>query len=567
MTFRCYAHADNTREYIMTSDAKRINSYDFMLAPLCLSLVYTLGTTITCYTVITLLIVFRIVVKLFMVTEETILVIRDVGVQVKTVFLGGRSSSRFIDRSKISDIIINEAITMMHIRVYMAIIVEGEDKMVVVFQHLLPRLKELLQAYHGARSIIFNEKDNSDVQLEFSKFGSEFLCKTRYRNNLPLPPFAPKLLALPSSTERCIKFQSTGLNESTATEMILDNQWAIPIDLVEMRENYFGEGRQHHENGTLVNGALNQVDEMLLTVPIKAAPGSVAAANIGNGAGSTGLTIPNKNRLPVVSWLRRTEYISSETPTGAGKGAYKETTKKKSVFVDKSREGQIAAIEKTFQRFSKTSSEEKFLAGLKHPTNPGLTAVESLPVFPDFSIWGNDYTLVTFDVDPEMTNDRASKNRDEGNKAQRSSNALIKPMHNANDPETWLAYYLPDTETAKEINHRKRARAQLAASGLNADDEDEDTKETSFALQRDYTYTTIPCDSLSQLVFTFRDQLETKQRAAFYNPMQSKLMLRKKRAKRYEDDDPPITHIDVTGRRMNSDELAAKRDALEAIGF
>lgn len=60
--------------------------------------------------------------------------IRDVGVQVKTVYLGGRSVSRFIDRSKIADIIINEAITMFHIRVYMAIIVEGEDKMVVVFQ-------------------------------------------------------------------------------------------------------------------------------------------------------------------------------------------------------------------------------------------------------------------------------------------------------------------------------------------------------------------------------------------------------------------------------------------------
>ncbi|KAG0366637.1 GPI-GlcNAc transferase complex, PIG-H component-domain-containing protein [Gamsiella multidivaricata] len=168
MTFRCYAHADNTREYIMTSDAKRISSYDFMLVFLCLGIVNTLGTTYTCYAVVTLLIVSRIVVKLFMVTEETILVIRDVGVQVKTVYLGGRSSSRFIDRSKISDIIINEAITMMHIRVYMAIIVEGEDKMVVVFQHLLPRLNVVLQAYHGARSIIFNEKDNSDVPLEFS---------------------------------------------------------------------------------------------------------------------------------------------------------------------------------------------------------------------------------------------------------------------------------------------------------------------------------------------------------------------------------------------------------------
>ncbi|KAI9235038.1 MAG: GPI-GlcNAc transferase complex, PIG-H component-domain-containing protein [Podila humilis] len=147
MTFQCYSHADNTREYIMTSDAPRINSYDFMAVILCAGFVYFL---------------------FFMVTEETILVIRDVGIQVKTVYLGGRSVSRFIDRSKIQDIIINEAITMMHIRVYMAIIVEGQDKMVVVFQNLLPRLNVLLQAYHGARSIIFHEKDHSDFPLEFS---------------------------------------------------------------------------------------------------------------------------------------------------------------------------------------------------------------------------------------------------------------------------------------------------------------------------------------------------------------------------------------------------------------
>lgn len=42
MTFQCYAHADNTREYIMTSDAQRINSNDFALVALCLGLVYLL---------------------------------------------------------------------------------------------------------------------------------------------------------------------------------------------------------------------------------------------------------------------------------------------------------------------------------------------------------------------------------------------------------------------------------------------------------------------------------------------------------------------------------------------
>ncbi|KAG0056385.1 hypothetical protein BGZ83_005301 [Gryganskiella cystojenkinii] len=409
------------------------------------------------------------------------------------------------------------------------------------------------------------------------KFGSEFLCKTRYRNTLPLPPFAPKLLALPSSAERYIPYQSTGLTETTANELILDNQWAMPIDLIEMRENFFGEGRHSTENG--LNGAgagiLDQTDEILLNVPIKSVTASAAAPVNGGLIARSGLTVPNKSRLPVVSWLRRTEYISSETPTGAGKGANKDpTARKHKMVVDSSREGQIAAIGKTFERFLKKSPgadpEQEFLAGLKHPTKPELKAVESVPVFPDFSIWGNAYTLVTFDVDPEMSNDRPVQQQDQGTSkrtAQRSSNALIKPMHDANDPETWLGYYLPDQETAKSINQRKRTRASLAAAGIDPDDQEEGPQEYSFSLQRDYTYSTIPCSSLSQLVFTFREQPETKQKSAFYNPMQSKLMLRKKRAKRYEDDDPPITDIDVTTRRMNSEELVAKRDALEAIGL
>lgn len=104
-------------------------------------------------------------------------------------------------------------------------------------------------------------------------------------------------------------------------------------------------------------------------------------------------------------------------------------------------------------------------------------------------------------------------------------------MSEAGNPETWLSYYLPDMETAKKINHRKRLRAQRANSGHHDDDEDEDeSEEMVFTLQRDYTYNTLRCDALSTLVFTFREQPDTKQKAAFYNPMQSRLMLRKKRA-------------------------------------
>ncbi|KAF9149007.1 RNA polymerase-associated factor [Linnemannia schmuckeri] len=417
------------------------------------------------------------------------------------------------------------------------------------------------------------------------KYGNEFLCKTRYRNTLPLPPFAPKLLALPSSSERYIKYQETGLTEATAHELILDNQYAMPIDLIEMRENFFGEGRPAH-HGDNSNTILNPTDELLLTVPVRTNVGGPAALNaLNNGtiaAEVHRMPVP-KTKLPNVSWLRRTEYISSETPTGAGKGAYKDTSiRKDKMVVDNSREGQIAAIEKTFQRFMKKSdrisparpmTEDEFLASLKHPTKPGVTAVESLPIFPDFNIWGNSYTLVTFDVDPEISNERSvqSQANDQGTSkaqtAQRSSNALIKPMSDANDPETWLAYYLPDMEDAKEINRRKRKRAQMIAQGMMVTEDEEDhDKVIPYTLQRDYTYSTNPCPALSQLVFTFREDTDnTRQKSAFYNTTQSKLMLRKKRVKRYEDDDPPITHIDAKTRMMTSDEMAEKNEALKAI--
>ena len=65
---------------------------------------------------------------------ESILIVRDLGVQVKTVYMDGRCISRFIDHSCIADIIINEGITMLQVKFYMAIIVEGQDRMVIVFE-------------------------------------------------------------------------------------------------------------------------------------------------------------------------------------------------------------------------------------------------------------------------------------------------------------------------------------------------------------------------------------------------------------------------------------------------
>lgn len=64
---------------------------------------------------------------------------RDVGIQVRTTYWGGRGELLFIDKHKIDDIVINEGITMWQIKSYLAILIKNQDKMVVVFKVRFPK--------------------------------------------------------------------------------------------------------------------------------------------------------------------------------------------------------------------------------------------------------------------------------------------------------------------------------------------------------------------------------------------------------------------------------------------
>ncbi|OZJ06195.1 hypothetical protein BZG36_00979 [Bifiguratus adelaidae] len=99
-------------------------------------------------------------IKLSIVREESILAIREVGVQVKTTYVSGQSKIRFIDKSKLVNIVIHEGITMWQLKSYLTILVRDEHRTTVVFEHLLPRLRPtLLQVYHGVRGIMLIETD------------------------------------------------------------------------------------------------------------------------------------------------------------------------------------------------------------------------------------------------------------------------------------------------------------------------------------------------------------------------------------------------------------------------
>lgn len=96
---------------------------------------------------------------------------------------------------------------------------------------------------------------------------------------------------------------------------------------------------------------------------------------------------------PIVPWLRRTEYVSSESKQyGKASTMSKQKQTDRPRLEDVIEKGRLR-VEHTFNAAQKVS-----LSDLKHPA--GLQATEILPVFPDFEFWPNVYTLASFDEDP-----------------------------------------------------------------------------------------------------------------------------------------------------------------------
>ncbi|KLJ06395.1 phosphatidylinositol glycan, class H [Blastomyces silverae] len=91
-------------------------------------------------------------------TEESLLVIRGLGVQTSTssaTYLS-TASTRFIPTTQIQDIVIHEAFKGFEVKFYLAIIVEGESNVVVVFPNLLPRRSILEDVWKGARKCLYD---------------------------------------------------------------------------------------------------------------------------------------------------------------------------------------------------------------------------------------------------------------------------------------------------------------------------------------------------------------------------------------------------------------------------
>lgn len=92
--------------------------------------------------------------------------LRGLGIQTSTTSSTYLLSAtkRFIPTTSIQDIVIHEAFKGFEVRFYLAIIVEGEGDVVVVFDKLLPRRAVLEEVWRGGRKCLWEGRERSNVK-------------------------------------------------------------------------------------------------------------------------------------------------------------------------------------------------------------------------------------------------------------------------------------------------------------------------------------------------------------------------------------------------------------------
>uniref|UniRef100_A0A915M165 RNA polymerase II-associated factor 1 homolog n=1 Tax=Meloidogyne javanica TaxID=6303 RepID=A0A915M165_MELJA len=244
----------------------------------------------------------------------------------------------------------------------------GDSKNTLFYEALLQTCKNNLQSVQMA--MLGN--------AEFPRPGVDLICKVKYTNKLPDLPFEPKFLQSPFvSLNRFVNYKPSTLEKNFKYELLTEPDLNVKIDLISTTYQLDGIDKPH----------LHPIDEQLLEDE------SIQQLN-------TKRSIQHRK---VVPWMRKTEYISTEFnryglgQTGVDrpdtKIGYGMKNRLKDETIDyKDRSSQIAAIERTFEHAKKPIK--------RHYSRPGVTAVEEIPILPDFDLWKFPFAQVLFDADP-----------------------------------------------------------------------------------------------------------------------------------------------------------------------
>ncbi|XP_012946128.1 RNA polymerase II-associated factor 1 homolog [Aplysia californica] len=356
--------------------------------------------------------------------------------------------------------------------------------------------------------------ENRDKRNRPGEKRSELVCRVKYNNTLPDIPFDPKFITYPFESNRFYTYKPTSLERSFKYDLLTEHDLGVGIDLINP-DTYKID----------LNAYPEPEDERLLEEDLN----------------TPGDSKRSRHHNTNVSWLRKTEYISTEYNRfiqKADKSEAKVGFKIKQIMKEedlyKDRESQIGAINSTFEKAKNPI--------LKHYSKPGVKPMQVMEVFPDFQLWKHPFAQVLFDSDP------APKGYSAPVQMEEMSQAMIRGAVDESG-EQFVAYFLPTDET---LGKRKR--------DAESEKEYEEEETYEYLLAREYNWNVK--NKLSKgyeetYFFVIRED------GVFYNELETRVRLSKRR--KTVANAQLRSRLIVKHRPLTDKELAAQEGRLQML--
>ncbi|KAI9700718.1 MAG: hypothetical protein M1836_002087 [Candelina mexicana] len=436
-------------------------------------------------------------------------------------------------------------------------------------------------------------------------YHQDYIARIRYANPLPPPPNGPKLLDIPNTGLTSGQYTSASFASRMAREQPInieaDAELGMPIDLVGMPGIFDG-------------------DESSIQAPAQPPPMDPRDRALLRPLSSLGKPTAITSG---VSFLRRTEYISSEQ----GRSRFESTTssglvrstghaKPKRKLLDESQDDPMNILRSVLKGFDLANPEEAYTGGddasgnvrravitqaereawnkPKHPTKKKLTMVESYPVLPDLDAYPDSggYIVTKFATNPMAESDTYDTRLDvgllrplplapdyvENLNAQSAAHGADPSKPAPGPPHHDYEYFLPLSEADVgniqrkfDVDDPQRDDPNLYASTMKHN------QEPCFNFKRVRAYETVSAtasslfEEVAVVLHDPKDSGKRLQKAAYYYPIMQKSQIRPRRttkltfglsqSQRQEEEADRIDYLNVTVGEPSPDESRARSNA------
>ncbi|KAI1658224.1 Paf1-domain-containing protein [Daldinia decipiens] len=368
----------------------------------------------------------------------------------------------------------------------------------------------------------------------------DFIARIRFSNALPPPPNPPKLLDIPNTGLASGQYTVPGFASRLAREQPLnieaDAELGMPLDLVGMPGIF--DGDESSIQAPTQPPQIHPHDRALLRGPGSLGHPKLAEAN--------------------VSFLRRTEYISSVTTKRHDGGALrsnnpapKRPLKRPSPERDVDSPAHIK--KKIDQGFAIAAANLKDKSRVKHPSKRNLKLVDAYPLVPDLEAFPDSGAYVTF----KFTHNPLPATRVYD---KRLLNGILKPISKTEAEEAAFAMamqaherdpqHVPKPQNLMDydfflndnLEASERFRQKFDIENPDHDDDSLYTHKSNgkpnFLFPRVRTYETAQELELNnqtkydeEVVLAFNDDEAIDQKAAFYYPVMQRSVIKPQRNK------------------------------------